>query len=218
MIKTLLNWFGPKAVDTIKSCPEIQGHFTVQMLDSSGKVRRQSEGYNIWTLTGREYLSELISLQTFSAIEADRVLYRNDRIAYIGLGTGSQPEVAAVSSLVYPVGYDTGVQSGNFLAVLDPAQFPATSSATTKTSVRFSREFTSAEYSIITSSNPTGAIVLTEAGLFTDGDPTNDFAVGTISTALADSSGFAPVAYKTFEPITKTPDFTMKVIWEVRFI
>ena len=208
MIKQLLNWFGPSAADTIKSAPAVK----------EGKLCKQTDGYNIWTLTGREYLSELIGLHTFNSIEASRVLHRNDRIAYIGMGTGSQPEVAAVSSLVYPVGYDTGVQSGNFLAVLDPADFPATSSGTTKTSVRFSREFTSADYSVITATNPTGNITLTEGGLFTDGDPTNNFQVGTLSASFADSEGFAPVAYKTFEPITKTPDFTMKVIWEVRFV
>lgn len=218
MIKQILSWFGPSAADTLKSQPAIKGHMTVQLFNKKGKLCKQTEGFNIWTLTGREYLSELIGLQTFSTVEANRVLHRNDRIAYIGLGTGSQPEVAAVSSLVYPVGYDTGVQSGSFLAVLDPADFPATSSATTKTSVRFSRTFTSGEYSVATSSDPSGSITLTEAGLFTDGDPTNNFQVGTISTALADSAGFAPVAYKTFEPITKTIDFTMKVIWEVRFV
>lgn len=217
MIRNLLNWFGPSAVDTLKSDPAVKGHMTVQLFNKNGKLNYQTDGYNIWTLTGREYLSELIGLQTYSTVSQNRVLHRNDRIAYIGMGTGSQPEVASVSGLVYPVGYDSGVQSGNFLAVLDPADFPATGSST-RTSVRFSRTFTSGEYSIQTLTNPSGAITLTEAGLFTDGDPTNNFEVGTISTSLADSAGFAPVAYKTFEPITKTPDFTMRVIWEVRFV
>ena len=217
MIKQLLNWFGPSAKETIKSCPEIQGHMTVQLLNQAGKVVTQTEGYNIWTLTGREYLSELIALQVFNTVEANRTTYRNDRVAYIGMGTGVQPEIAGVANLVYPVGYDTGTQDGTFLAVLDPAEFPATSSGTTRTSVRFSRTFSSGEYSVPTVNNPSGSIVLTEGGLYTDGDPTNNFAVGTISTAFGDSFGFSPVAYKTFEPITKTPDFTMRVIWEVRF-
>jgi len=218
MIKNLLKWFGPSAAETIKSEPSIKGHMTIQLLDHRGKVVQQSEGYNIWTLTGREYLSELIALQSFSAIEANRGLYRNDRVAYIAMGTGVQPEVAGVSQLVYPVGYDSGVQSGTYLAILNPAEFPATSTSTTRTSVRFSRTFTSGEYSVITTQNPTGTITLTESGLFTDGDPTNNFAVGTLSTAFADSEGFSPVAYKTFEPITKTPDFTMNIVWEVRFV
>ena len=214
IIKKLLNWFGPSAKDTIMSAPAVKGHVTIQLFNKEGKLHHQVDGYKIWTLTGREYLSELIGLQTFSAIEEDRVLYRNDRVAYIGMGTGSQPEVAAVSSLVYPIGFDTGNQGGTFFATLDPATYPATSSSTTKTSVRFARTFTSGEYSV----GSNNSITLTEAGLFTDGDPTNNFAVGTLSTAFADSEGFSPVAYKTFEPITKTPDFTMKVVWEVRFV
>lgn len=214
MIRKLLNWFGPSAVDTIKSCPSIQGHVTIQMLNQRGKVVKQSEGYNIWTLTGREYLSELIALQTFNTVEADRVLFRNDRVAYIGMGTGSQPEVAEVNSLVSPVSYDTG-SYGTYLAVLDsPATFPATSSSTTKTAVQFIKTFNSTDYSIDASTN----IVLTEAGLFTDGDPGNDFAVLNRPIQLASAYSHAPVAYKTFEPITKTIDFTMKVVWEVRFI
>lgn len=215
MIRKLLNWFGPSAVDTIKSCPSIQGHVTIQMLNQRGKVVKQSEGYNIWTLTGREYLSELIALQTFNTVEADRVLFRNDRVAYIGMGTGSQPEVAEVNSLVSPVSLDTATSgSGTYLAVLDdPATFPATSSSTTKTAVQFIKTFGSTDYSINSSTN----IVLTEAGLFTDGDPENNFAVGRI-TQLPGAYSHAPVAYKTFEPITKTSDFTMKVVWEVRFI
>ena len=216
MIKNLLNWFGPKSVDTIKSCPAIQGHVTIQLLDSRGRVCKQTEGKNIWTLTGREYLSELIALNSYSAIETDRGLFRNDRIAFLGLGIGSQPEVSTVSSLVNPISYDTGAaQSGTFLSVLDtPAIFPSSSSSSTITAVQFSKTFGSSDYSVGAGS----AIVLTEAGLFTDGDPNNDFQVGTVSANWVDSAGFAPVAYKTFEPITKTPDFTMKVVWEVRFL
>ena len=216
MIKNLLNWFGPKSVDTIKSCPSIQGHVTVQLLDDRGRVKHQTEGHNIWTLTGREYLSELIGLNSFSAIEANRGLFRNDRVAYIGLGIGSQAEVSTVSGLVNPVSYDTGTaQSGTFLAVLDtPSVFPSSSGSSAITAVQFSRTFGAGEYSVGANSS----IVLTEAGLFTDGDPNNNFQVGTISPNWIDSAGFAPVAYKTFEPITKTPDFTMKVVWEVRFL
>jgi len=216
MIKNLLNWFGPKSADTIKSCPTIQGHVTIQLLDHRGKVKTQTEGHNIWTLTGREYLSELIALRAFSTAEAGRGLFRNDRVAYIGMGVGSQPEVSSVSSLVAPVSYDTGSQgTGTFLAVLDtPSVFPASSSSSAITAVQFSKTFDANHYSVGNNS----AIVLTEAGLYTDGDPSTNFAVGGVSPDWIDSSFFAPVAYKAFEPITKTPDFTMKVVWEVRFL
>ena len=203
MIKSLLNWFGKGAEDAIKSCPAIQGHVTIQMLDQRGKLKYMSEGYNIWTLTGREYLSELVALQQFTT---PRTTFRDDRIAYIGMGLGAQPEVAEVESLVESISYD----GTNFLAPLVfPATFPSSSSSTTKTAVQFIRTFQANELN--------NAKPITEAGLFTDGDPDQDFALGA-PTSLAAAKHRAPVAYKTFEPISKTSDFTMKIIWEVRFV
>lgn len=212
MIRNLLNWFGPKSADTIKSCPTIQGHVTVQLFDLDGKLKKETQGFNIWTLTGREYLTELISLQSFSLVESSRQVHRKDRVAYIGMGIGSQVEASGVSSLVSPVSYDTGVaNTGKFLALLDtPVTFPSTNS----TAVQFSKTFGATDFSASAGSS----VVLTEAGLFTDGDPGQNFQLGTDFTDWQDSSSFAPVAYKTFEPITKTQDFTMKIVWEVRFL
>jgi hypothetical protein len=210
MIKNLLNWFGPRAKDTIKSCPEIQGHLTIQTFDRRGKVVQESSGFNIWTLTGREYLSEVIALNAFSS-NPTRQTFRDDRVAYIALGTGSQEEVAEVRKLTVPVGLG-GTASGTFLSPIDTCLFPATASTTTKTSVQFIKEFSSSDYS------PSSSIVLTEAGLFTDGNPNDNWSLGTLSTAFAQSSYFSPVAYKNFEPITKTSDYSMKIVWEVRFI
>lgn len=210
MIKNLLSWFGPKSADTIKSCPEIQGHFTIQLLDSRGKVAQESTGFNIWTLTGREYLSEVIALQSFAS-NPTRTTFREDRIAYIAMGIGSQEEVAGVRKLTNPIGLG-GQASGTFLSAIDASIFPATSSGTTKTSVQFIKEFSATDYS------PVNSIVLTEAGLFTDGNPNDNWSLGTLSTAYAQANSFSPVAYKNFEPVTKTSDYSMKIVWEVRFI
>lgn len=204
MIKSLLNWFGKGAEDTIKSCPSIQGHVTIQLIDERHRVKKHVEGCNIWTLTGREYLSEIIALKVSSPREG----FREDRVAYIGMGVGSTLEIAEVSRLVDPIVYDGG---SNFLAPLQtPATHPATASSTTKTSVQFIRQFSSNE---LNSVNP-----ITEAGLFTDGDPSNNFIVGSAPVTLSGAGTRAPVAYKTFEPISKTSDFTMRIVWEVRFI
>lgn len=213
MLKNLLNWFGPKkSADIIKTCPTIQGHVTIQMFDLDGNLAKETSGYNIWTLTGREYLSEIISLRVFSLVESDREVYRKDRVAYIGLGTGSQVEASGVSSLVAPISHDTGVSgTGTFLSLVDiPVTFPSNNS----TAVQFSKTFGPTDFSVTAGSS----VVLTEAGLFTDGDPGNDFAIGQDFTSWQNSSNFAPVAYKTFEPVTKTQDFTMKIVWEVRFL
>lgn len=185
--------------------PTIRGHFTLECREG-GKLRARREGYNIWTLTGREYLAELIAL---SAVNPSRTTFREDRVAYIGMGTGAQPQVSNVLSLVEPVPY----KSGEFLAPLaTPATFPVTGVSAARTAVQFVREFSRGEISLGFN------VVLTEAGLYTDGDPDNDNDIGSVPTDFATASSRAPLAYKTVEPVTKTVDSTLRAIWEVRFI
>lgn len=185
--------------------PMVEGRVRIETREG-GKRRQVSEGKNIWTLTGREYLAELIALSASSP----RGTFRDDRVAYIGMGIGSQAEVASIESLVDPVPYATA----EFLAATQtPALFPASGTGTPITSVQFVREFGTDEISYDGS-----AVVLTEAGLFTDGDPDNNWNLGSLDTTFAGASGRAPVAYKTFEPITKTTSFTMRVLWEIRFV
>lgn len=187
-----------------KEAPQIEGRFGLEVRDR-GKLVTTRQGSNIWTLTGREYLAELIGLDSLSP----RQTFRADRVAYIGLGSGSQPEVANIPSLVAPVVYRTG----DFLAALTtPAVFPTSGSSTTTTAIRFIREFSTGEVSLGYN------VVLTEAGLYTDGDPDDNWAVGSVPTDFATASGRAPVAYKTFEPVTKTTQYSLRVVWDVRFI
>ena len=203
-IHKLLGLFTPETLLDSKSAPAIEGFFQAETRER-GKLVERTEGSNIWTLTGREYLAELISLVAVSPRET----HRDDRIAYIGLGSGSQTEVANITSLVDPIPYSPG----EFLApVASPATFPASATTSTKTAVRFIREYGLSEISLGYD------VVLTEAGLFTDGDPDDDWATASVPTGLDAAGDRAPVAYKTFEPITKTTQFTLRVIWEVRFI
>jgi hypothetical protein len=184
----------------------VEGRVRIETREG-GKRRQVSEGKNIWTLTGREYLAELIAR---SARSGTSTTFRDDRVSYIGLGIGSQAEVANIESLVDPVPY----VSTQFLAPTQtPALFPASGTGTPITSVQFVREFGTDEISYDGS-----AVVLSEAGLFTDGNPDEDWSVEALDTTFAGASGRAPVAYKTFEPITKTTSFTMRVIWEIRFV
>ena len=185
--------------------PMVEGRFRAETREG-GKRRQVSEGKNIWTLTGREYLAEMIALSARSP----RTTFRDDRVSYLGMGVGSQAEVANIESLVDPVPYI----STQFLAPTQtPALFPASGTGTPITSVQFVREFGTDEISYDGS-----AVVLSEAGLFTDGNPDEDWSVEALDTTFAGASGRAPVAYKTFEPITKTTSFTMRVIWEIRFV
>lgn len=190
--------------DAFKHAPMIKGHVRIEVREG-GKLRRQSDGFNIWTLTGREFLAEKIALQAWSP----RTLFRDDVVAYIGVGSGAQAEVSEISSLVDPVPYKTG----EFLAAIDaPATFPTSGTSTTNTSVRFQREFSQGEISLGYD------VVVTELGLFTDGDPNNDWGVESTPTDFATAAPRAPVAYKAVEPVTKTTAFTLKAIWDVRFI
>lgn len=189
-------------IGAFKHNPAIRGNLRVEVRDR-GKLQTVREGSNIWTLTGREYLSEIQALQDSSP----RTVFRDDRIAYLAVGTGAQPEVANVPSLVEPVVYKTGEY---LAAVALPATFPL-SSGGTRTSVRYIREFGKSEISLGFS------VVLTEAGLFTDGDPDNNFDVPA-PTDFSTVSGRAPMAYKTYEPVTKTTDFTLRYIWDVRIL
>jgi hypothetical protein len=183
----------------------VEGRVRIETREG-GKRRQVSEGKNIWTLTGREYLAELIALSARSP----RTTFRDDRVSYIGLGIGSQAEVANIESLVDPVPY----MDAEFLAPTQtPALFPASGTGTPITSVQFVREFGTTEISYDDS-----AVVLSEAGLFTDGNPDEDWSVALLDTTFAGASDRAPMAYKTFEPITKTTSFTMRVIWEIRFV
>lgn len=159
-------------------------------------------GHNIWTLTGREHLAQLMSYSTYGP---PSVGARQDRIRYIGFGVGSQPEVASVSSLVTPIAFDA---SNNFLAQVSLPTFPL---APSRTAVRYSRTFTELELSVV------ATVTLTEAGLFTDGDPGTSFDPETRDITLTNALLQAPNSYKVFEPLSKSQNFVLEVSWEVRF-
>lgn len=198
----ILRYFDPHFVRSIlHHDPVFQGFVKLETREG-GKLRQRREGKNIWTLTGREHIVELISLASISP----RATWRNDRVGYIGMGTGSQAEVSEVSQLVTPVPY----KAGEFLAQLvAPTTFP---SSTERTAVQFIREFGKSEISLGYD------VVLTEAGLFTDGDPSDNWSLADLPTGWNATSGRAPNAYKTFEPITKTIDFTLRLVWEFRVL
>lgn len=199
----LFRLFSPKVWQRVlHHDPTIEGRFRLELFDERGKRRGLREGKNICTLTGREHIAQLLAL----AARSPRTTYREDRISYFGVGTGAQPEVSNITSLIEPVPYRTA----EFLApVLAPATFPTGDS---QTSVQFVREYGKNEISLGYN------VVLTEAGMFTDGDPNNDFDISGTPTDYSTTSGRAPMFYKTFEPITKTTQFSLRGVWEVRIV
>jgi hypothetical protein len=192
----------------------IEGFFSA-VCRERGKIvpgtRRESK--NVWTLTGREYLARLMSYSAYGVgLNADTPA-RNDRIRYIGFGTGTTPEVSSVSRLIAPTAY-TSSGGDKFLAELAIPTYPFQSSGSFGTAVRYTREFSETEISISTT------VILTEAGLFTDGSPTSSptpYTPETRDVTLAQAGNQAPAAYKTFEPLKKTQNFVLQTAWEVRF-
>lgn len=195
-----------------KEVVHIEGFFSA-VCRERGKLVHGSRrsGKNIWTLTGREYLAQLMSYATYgssahaSGSTNPDAPARDDRIRYFGFGIGTQPEVSSVSSLVNPIAFDGG---GNFLAQVSLPSYPLSPSRTT---VEYSRTYTEFELS------SAGTVNITEAGLFTDGSPAASYAPRTRDVTIANASAQAPDAYKSFEPLKKTQNFVLDVSWQIRF-
>jgi len=175
-----------------------------------GKIVRGSrrEGPNVWTDTGREYLSLRISQQIAGSPPSAVTPFRVDTVGYIGVGDGggSQLEDVNVIRLASPLPY-TG---STFLAPLEvPPTFPL---APKQTTVRYRRVF--AENQITVGTDP---VSISELGLFTNGDPASENASDPRDTTLADAENQAPLAYTAFEPYVKTNALSLEVLWDIRF-
>jgi hypothetical protein len=187
----------------------IEGFLTL-VCRERGKIvpGTRREGKNIWTLTGREYLARLMSYSVYGVTD---IPARNDRIRYIGFGTGVGLEVSSVAHLVTPTPFNAS-GGGQFLAELAIPTYPfQTSVSSFGTAVRYTREFSESEISI------SGSVTIAEAGLFTDGSPDTGFAPKTRDLSLTAALSQAPAAYKSFDPFKKTQNFVLQASWEVRF-
>jgi hypothetical protein len=166
-----------------------------------GKIKKVVEGHNVWTNSGREYSAQRKALNVLGQP------YRPDHIDYIGLGTGAQVESVNVARLVAPVAFDAA--GGNFLAAVDRSRtvFPL---EPLRTAIRFVRVFAENEISFAGST-----VEITEAGLFTNGDPTSGWS-DPRNTGILSADSQEPVAYHSFEPIVKSPLVQLEIIWELR--
>jgi hypothetical protein len=190
---------------------QIEGFFSAVCRERGKLVPgTRRAGSNVWTLTGREYLARLMSYAIYGTGVTPDTPSRNDRIRYIGMGTGTTPEVSTVTKLIAPTAYDVG--GVQFLAEIAIPTYPFQVSVSNfGNAVRYIRSFAEGELSI------SGPVVLTEAGLFTDGDPASSFDPKTRNTLLSNAASQAPAAYKSFEALKKTSNFVLQVAWEVRF-
>jgi hypothetical protein len=167
-----------------------------------GKIKKVVEGHNVWTNSGREYSAQR------KVLKIDGTPYRADHIDYIGIGNGAYEESVTVNRLHSPLAWDAA--AGNFLRLLDRSRtsFPLEPS---RTAVRLIRSFSETEISYEGAS-----VEITEAGLFTDGNPAALWTPGTRITSLDEGENQEPVAYHSFEPIVKSPNVELEIIWELR--
>ncbi len=173
------------------STREVKGHVRIVGYERGKKVLER-DGHNIWTVEGRKYSAMMKAYQSYAPLTPAR----QDRIRYIGIGSGTQPEVGTVSRLVTPVPYNVG---NDFLATLDLPTYSIDG-----TEITFSRSFAVNEISVV------GTVSVSEVGLFTDGiAPT--YAPGTRPVSFAAATNQVPMGYKTFEPFPKTTDITLQV-------
>lgn len=167
----------------------------------TGAALHERVGHNVWTNTGREYSC---MLKTYAG---GRVAIRSDRIAYVGLGTGAQPEAVGVTRLVRPVQWKAGV----FLKELDHAAttFPVIG-AGARTAVRYVVRFETQHIALASA-----PVFISECGLFTDGDAVT-FAAGQRDQSIQRAEAQSPIAYHSFDPIPKTDNIELEITWELR--
>ena len=186
-----------------------------------GKIVARRETHNIWLDLGREYLAKLISFATYSP----DTYQENARIRYMGFGIGGNRQVAlgvansppmsvaypgtnnqtdtdpAVVRLERPVRLSGG--TGGLYAPSDVwlGEVHVNPIHSVPSEVTFIRVFTMLELSYLTLLS----VPLSEIGLFTSnavpaGNPLN-----------------RPVAYDTFDTLSKTQNFELEIEWTVRF-
>lgn len=202
----------------IRDILEVRQNLRLTLRDERGKLCGRREGHNIWLATGAEWLTRLMGLK---AVDPD-VPEENARIKYMGLGVGGNRQFAqarlavapydvyagtnaqtdqnpAVTRLERPVrvsggeGAYPGVSTDRWLAAVQaPPDYP---SART---VRYRRIFTRQEVSY----GNFLSIPISEIGLFiSSADPA--FYLNT------------PVAYDTFDPLSKTSAVALEVTWDL---
>ncbi len=186
-----------------------------------GKIVARREGHNIWLNLGSEYLSQLIAYKSFGPDLTER----DDRVRYMGLGIGGTQQLApatannppisppyvgtnnqtdtdpTVTYLERPVrlsGSDTAYPGLTGDVWVGQIQAPATHDGVTHTT--FKRLFTAAEISYV----PFLSVPLSEVGLFTSAADPNIWRNN-------------PIAYDTFDTLSKTLAVESEVDWELRF-
>jgi hypothetical protein len=204
----------------IRDRVEVRNNVKFTMRERGKKVF-EYENHNIWLNLGREYLASLIDYTSFTGPTPER----NDRIAYMGVGIGSNQQIALTTanspplSTAYP-GTNAQINTDPTVTALERpvrisggstpypgaggdvwlGQVVAPAVHTTATQTTFSHLFGETDVSY----SPFLVVPLSEIMLFTfDANPSVFNGVG--------------VAYSTFPTISKTNAFTLLIDWSILF-
>jgi len=144
-------------------------------LEKDGKVVAGSErrGHNVITDYGRTWMAHLLTWRTIGATDAP---YTDARLRWLGVGSGTQPEIPSIINLKNSLPYNaTGSRWANLAG--SAAGFPEFRTAT---SVIQRAVFTSGQLSFA------GDVIVTEAALVVDVNP--DERAGS-TASIVESSG-----------------------------
>lgn len=177
----------------------LRSNFWAWLTDPDGRVAGDSRrsGHNVFTDVGAEWLSSLVGW--FSIGGSADVPSRSDRLRWVMVGNGSQAETPGVRGLISPLTILVGPNV--YLRALPvPARQPT---SCTRYTIVFTGASTDFDHHGV-------SVSVSEVGLFPDID---DGGGPVLSTA---SSGYEPVFYKSFDPLTKLAAQTLTFVWEFR--
>ena len=210
--------------------------------EERGKLRRDlsRDGKNIWTYSGREWITQLMSYQ--AAAGTPPPFANDDRAAMMGFGVGgnqqsilpiggtvdtdypglnvqddSNPDTTYLERPVRIVNYsgsdDYWLRQFDYLQTAWGDPLPSTT--------RYVRWFSVFEYGDIQGPWGYPMVPLSEIGLFTSayfGHPGEWDDIADVYTGTSPYAGVRPVpiAYHTFASIPKTSSIKLTVRWEVR--
>lgn len=168
----------------------------------TGDVLHERTGHNVWTNTGREYSCLLKTYRPQGSVP-----YRSDVIAYMGMGSGSQPETVNVTNVENPVAF----APGEWLKGIVHARTTFQSGNGIRTAVRYVCTYGENDFIL----NDSSSVLISECGLFTDGNQ-ETFERGLRDTNVLNGRAQSPVAYHSFDPIPKTSGIELEIVWELR--
>jgi hypothetical protein len=166
------------------------------------EIVHERVGHNVWTNTGREYSCLL------KTADANGSPYRQDLISYMGVGSGSQPETVNVIRVESPLAYERGTWLKPIVHTRTVFQ---TVSDGVRTAVRYTCTFTETEFIL----SPNSSVLISECGLFTNGNQ-DTFVSNERDRGIDRGIAQSPVAYHSFDPIPKTGNIELEIIWELR--